>query len=81
MELWARQHAKVHAPAAVIFCLTFFSIHLIKGTQARSQQCDAYSDVRENQSNEIRNQEESGREEESCSEEKEVANAARDSEF
>jgi len=53
--------------------LTFFSIHLIKGTQARSQQCGAYLDVRENQSNEIRNQEKSGPEEESCSEEEEVA--------
>ena len=31
----APEHAKVRAAITGIFCLTFFSIHLIKGTQAR----------------------------------------------
>ncbi|MEQ1886266.1 MAG: hypothetical protein ABL967_14470 [Bryobacteraceae bacterium] len=69
-----RKHAKVHDSRDAIFFLTFVSIHLIKGTQARCEQSGAYLDVRENQSNEKRNQEESGPEEESCCEEKEVAN-------
>ena len=64
-----------------IFFLTFASIHLIKGTQARSLTSDAYFDVKGELPNEIRNQEESGPEEESCCEEKEVANEARNSEF
>ncbi|MEQ1945576.1 MAG: hypothetical protein ABL995_00200 [Bryobacteraceae bacterium] len=68
------KHAKVHHRVDAIFFLTFVSIHLINGTQARCEQSGAYSDVRENQSNEKRNEEESGPEKESCCEEKEVAN-------
>ena len=64
-----------------IFFLTFESIHLIKGTQARSRKSGAYFDVKGESPNEIRNQEESGPEEESCCEEEEVARRARDSEF
>jgi hypothetical protein len=49
-----------------IFFLTFNSIHLIKGTQARSLTSGAYFDVKGESNDEIRNQEESGPEEESC---------------
>ncbi len=49
-----------------IFFLTFKSIHLIKGTQARALRSDAYFDVKGESNDEIRNQEKSGPEEESC---------------
>jgi hypothetical protein len=49
-----------------IFFLTFKSIHLIKGTQARALMSGAYFDVKGESHDEIRNQEESGPEEESC---------------
>jgi hypothetical protein len=56
-----------------IFFLTFKSIHLIKGTQARSLTSGAYFDVKGESIDEIRNQEESGPEKESCCQEEEVA--------
>ena len=52
--------------AMCIFFLTFKSIHLIKGTQARALTSGAYFDVKGESNDEIRNQEESGPEEESC---------------
>jgi len=56
-----------------IFFLTFNSKHLIKGTQPRSPTSGAKFDVKGESIDEERNQEESSpREEESCSEEKEV---------
>src|SRR5436305_919900 len=67
--------------AMCIFFLTFESIHLIKGTQARSLMSGAYFDVKGESTNEIRNQEESGPEEESCCQENEVAERARNSEL
>jgi hypothetical protein len=55
--------------------LTFHPKHLIKGTQARTIS-GAYFDVKGESINEERNQEESGREEESCSEKEKVASGS-----
>ena len=61
-----REAVGIAGRAMFIFFLTFKSIHLIKGTQARSLTSSAYFDVKGESNDEIRNQEESGPEEESC---------------
>jgi len=58
-----------------IFFLTFDAKNLIKGTQPRSLMSGAKFDVKGESIDEERNQEESARQEEGCSEEKEVAGA------
>ena len=61
-----------------IFFLTFKSIHLIKGTQARTSRSVAQSDVKGESIDEERNEEKGACEEEGCPEEKEVAKAGSD---